>query len=103
MKLTDITTNRARAESIIPTDECDAADYGAARNSAYPELAVLLNARTANSVMNCKLLARDELELANLVLNRMDVDPHYEPSMTLLDAVRSINAKLALCPVTTAQ
>ena len=97
MKLRDITTTGQAAFHPVPQDEHKDFEYGAARNAAYPELSALLNARTANSLLNCRLLARDELELANVILNRMDVDPHYEPSCIALDAVRALNAKLALC------
>jgi len=97
MKLQDIATTRQVAYDPILQDGSPDPEYGAARNAAHPDLFVLLNARTANSLMNCRLLARDELELANLILNRMDVDPHYVPSHVLLAAVPAINAKLALC------
>jgi hypothetical protein len=69
--------------------------YGAKRNAAHPEVAELLNARLANMLFNCRSLARDEIELANFIINKLDVDPHYVPSETLLQAIRSINNKLA--------
>jgi hypothetical protein len=72
------------------------ADYGGARNARHPELADLLIAKEANALFNCPLLARDELEFANFMINKLDVDPHYIPSITLLTAVRNINAKLAI-------
>ena len=97
MKLSDITANNEHTRTTTPSDGIADPSYGATRNAAYPELAELLTTRTANNLMNCKLLARDELELANLILNQMDVDPHYEPSCLMRDAIRAINAKLALC------
>jgi len=100
MKISDLSNKAAFAASATSDDQCAGTEHGAARNTSYPELGFLLNARTANTLMSCRLLARDEIEVANLVLNQMDVDPHYEPSMTLLVAVRSINATLALCPLT---
>lgn len=69
--------------------------YGAKRNANHPEVAELLNARRANMLFNCRLLARDEIELANFIINKLDVDPHYVPSETLLQAIRSINEKLS--------
>lgn len=97
MKLTDITATKESSNNAIPSSENADSGYEAASHEACPELVVLLTARTANSIVNCKLLARDELELANLILNQIDVDPHYAPSHVLLAALRAINAKLALC------
>jgi hypothetical protein len=58
----------------------------AERNAAHPEVAELLNARLANMLFNCRSLARDEIELANFIINKLDVDPKYVPSETLLQA-----------------
>jgi hypothetical protein len=71
-------------------------DYASSRNQRYSELADLLLAKEANELFDCPLLARDELEFANFMINKLDVDPHYIPSMTLLSAIRSVNAKLAM-------
>jgi hypothetical protein len=71
-------------------------DYGSSRNRRYPELADLLLAKEANALFNAPLLSRDELEFANFIINKLDIDPHYVPSMTLLTAIRSVNAKLAM-------
>lgn len=68
--------------------------YGAKRNAAHPEIAELLNARLANMLFNCPALARDEIELANFILSKLDIDPHYEPSETLLQAIRTIDDKI---------
>jgi hypothetical protein len=38
---------------------------------------------------------RDEIELANFIINKLDADPHYAPSEKLLQAIRAINDKLA--------
>lgn len=46
-------------------------------------------------LFNCRLLARDEIELANFIINKLDVNPHYVPSDTLLQAIRTICAKLS--------
>ena len=69
--------------------------YGVKRNAAHPEVAELLNARLANMLFNCRSLARDEIELANFIINKLDVDPKYVPSETLLQAIRAINDKLS--------
>jgi hypothetical protein len=71
-------------------------DYGSERNARYPELAQLLVAKQANALFNCPLLARDELAFANFMINLLELRPDYVPSMTLLTAVRSVNAKLAI-------
>jgi hypothetical protein len=84
MKLEDI------VGGTPPTD-----DYGAKRNAAHPEIAELLNARLANMLVNCRSLARDEIDLANFVINKLDDDPQYVPSQTLRQAVRAINDKLS--------
>lgn len=82
MNIEDITTGAAPG-------------YGSERNAAHPEVAELLNARLANVLFNCRSLARDEIELANFIINKLDVNPHYVPTETLLQAIRSINRKLA--------
>ena len=64
------------------------------RNTHFPEVTELLIARTANVVFGSQSLARDELELANFIFNKLDVDPHYMPSNTLLQAIRTLNKKL---------
>lgn len=84
MKIEDVTSG------TVP-----GADYGAKRNAAHPEVAELLTARLANMLFNCRSLARDEIELANFIINKLDVDPHYVPSETLLQAIRVINHKLS--------
>ncbi|MBB1472599.1 hypothetical protein H5368_06120 [Luteimonas sp. MC1782] len=68
--------------------------YGAKRNANHPEVGELLNARLANMLFDCPTLARDEIELANFIINKLDVNPHYVPSETLLQAIRAINDKL---------
>ncbi|UNK48852.1 hypothetical protein MNR01_14050 [Lysobacter sp. S4-A87] len=68
--------------------------YNTKRNAAHPEVAELLNARLANMLFNCRSLARDEIELAKFIINTLDLDPHYIPSDTLLQAIRSINNRL---------
>jgi len=68
--------------------------YGAKRNAAHPEVAELLNSRQANRLFDCPSLARDEIELANFIINKLDINPHYVPSETVLQAVRAINDKL---------
>lgn len=37
---------------------------------------------------------RDAIELANFIINKLDANPHYVPSETLLRAIRTINDKL---------
>jgi hypothetical protein len=84
MKIEDITSG-----ADLPTG------YGAKRNAAHPEVAELLNARLTNMLFGCRSLARDEIELANFIINKLEVDPHYVPSETLLQAIRAINDKLS--------
>lgn len=73
----------------------DEADYGVKRNKRFPEVAALLNARDANMLFNCPLLMRDEMDLANFIINKLDIDPHYLPGDAVLQAVRVINLKLS--------
>lgn len=84
MKIEDITSG------TVPGD-----DYGAKRNADHPDVAELLNARLANMLFNCRSLARDEIELANFIINELDVNPRYVPSDTLMQAIRAINSKLS--------
>lgn len=92
MKIEDIV-----GDVSVPTGEAPQShlgEYGAKRNAAHPEIAELLNARMANMLFNCPALARDEIELANFIINKLDVDPHYLPSETLLQAIRTIDDKI---------
>lgn len=65
--------------------------YSTKGNAAHSEVVEL----RANMLFNCLSLARDEIELANLILSKLDVNPHYFPSKTLLGAIRGINDKLS--------
>jgi hypothetical protein len=95
MKIEDITgTNVGRSIRGDYAWSATVNGYGAKRNAALPEVAELLNARQANMLFDCQSLARDEIELANFIINKLDVDPHYEPSETLLQAIRAINDTL---------
>jgi hypothetical protein len=85
MKLHDIAMHGPNREAQIYT------------SPEFAEVIELLKARHADSLFNCTLLAGDELELASYVIAKVYADPCYEPSMTLLQAIRTINAKLALC------
>lgn len=97
MKLQDISAYRI--ESSIELEDVPSIGHD---ESLYPqEVIELLNARTSNQLFNCMLLAGDEMELANLTITKIYSDPYYQPSLTLLDAIRSINAKLALCSTVT--
>lgn len=97
--------SRMRVEEIIgvdvgPRDAVMAAtdvngEFGLKRNTRFPEVAKLLNARVANAVFGNESLARDEMELANFIINKLDVDPHYVPGEAVLQAIRVINAKLS--------
>jgi hypothetical protein len=97
MKIENIIGNNLgrSVDAFRPSSEI-ARGYGAERNEAHPEVAALLNAKLVNVVSNCDLLARDELELANFIINKLDIDPHYVPSAILMQAIRGINARLAL-------
>lgn len=68
--------------------------FGAKRNEAHPEIAELLNAHKANMLFNSPALARDEIELANFIISMLDMDHHYVPSETLLQAIRTIDDKI---------
>jgi hypothetical protein len=39
-------------------------------------------------------IERNEIELANFIINRLDADPNYAPGEKLLQAIRAINKKL---------
>ena len=80
-----------RMKLALPED----GSFEAKRSMAHPEVAELLNARMANKLVNCRSLARDEIELADFISNKLDTNPHYVPSETLLQAIRAINDRLA--------
>ena len=91
-ELTRAATGQVELVTALPAD-VDDPDVQT-RNTHCPEVAELLIARTANEVFGSQSLDRDELELANFIFNKLDVDPHYIPSNTLLQAIRSLNKKL---------
>jgi hypothetical protein len=93
MKIENILGNFADPNDLSPISHLDG--YGAVRNEEHPEIAELLNARLANMLFNSRNLARDEIDLANFIVNLLDVNPRYVPSDTLLHAIRSINEKLS--------
>ena len=93
MKLEDIAPHTRTRTKPVSTAISPGDDYGSERNAAHPEIAELLNARTANMLFNCPALARDEIELANFIINKLDV-PLYVPSESLLQAIRTINVKI---------
>lgn len=93
MKLQDISVHRT--ERGIEIEDAPSNSHG---ESPHPqEVIELLKARTSNQLFNCVLLASDEMELANHTIAKLYADPSYQPSMTVLQAIRAINAKLALC------
>lgn len=66
------------------------------REESTPELAELLSYKGVK-LFACNLLSDDERELALLIANKLDQSLHYVPSMSVLQFVRAINAKLAIC------
>ena len=60
----------------------------------HPELHELVNACRDDMLSNCQLLARDEIALAQFIVNTLTSDPAYAPSDTLLQAIRAINRRL---------
>lgn len=64
------------------------------RNQLHPELTELANACRDDMLSNCQSLARDEIGLAQFIVNTLNSDPAYKPSDTLLQAIRAINRKL---------
>lgn len=89
MKLRDISAYRTDSETKVSSTP---------EESLYsPEVVELLKVRTSNQLFNCMLLASDEMELANHTIAKLYADPCYQPSLTVLQAIRGINAKLALC------
>jgi hypothetical protein len=96
MKLKDITEMKSPKPTGTPNLLTSTGGRVAQRNTSHPELPELLNARNDNKLFSCILLAPDELELATFIIDKLDNDPDYIPSMLVLDAVRSINVKVAL-------
>ena len=64
------------------------------RKRLHPELMDLVNACRDDMLSNCQSLARDEIGLAQFIVNTLTSDPAYIPSDTLLQAIRAINRKL---------
>lgn len=98
MKLQDISVLRTdQGIDVRAMSRDELQGNGKEQGGLYREMEELIAAREAGAISSCKFLAQDELELANFILRKVDVDPAYRLSMTLLQAIRSINAKLALC------
>lgn len=94
MRVEDVLKSELKGSAIgTPMSPSGGGTYGGKRNAAHPEVAELLNARQAKMLFDFQSLARDEIELANFIINKLDVNPHYVPSETLLHAIRSINDK----------
>ena len=94
MKLKDIAPNRSNRTNSVSTTSVPCDDYSAKRSEAHPEIAELLNARTAKVLFNHVALAGDEMEFANFIINKLDADPLYIPSETLLQVIRTIDDKI---------
>ncbi len=97
MKLKDIVP----ANSIYPSNSSNepvlAPISGATGEGpkVHPEVMELLSNRIANLLFSCAALAHDEIDFANFIVGKLDVDPHYYPSETLLLAIQSLNKKVA--------
>lgn len=89
MKLAEIASPRPPVRNDILVKSID-------REEQHPEVAALNRARGA-MIAACSLLSYDERTIADLVLRMLDADPSYLPSMTVLDLLRAVCAKLALC------
>lgn len=94
MKLKDISAHRTDRGIEIEEAPPGSQDESLLHSQ---EVIELLKARTSNQLFNCVLLAGDEMELANHTIAKLYADPCYQPSATVLQAIRAINAKLALC------
>jgi len=90
MKLEDLATIDRNANAGTNASPDADPSYGAKRNAAHPEIAELLKARTANALLGCRGLARDETELANFIISKLDADHHYVPSETVMQAIRNL-------------
>lgn len=62
----------------------------------YDEVEILMRSDASELVMTCEYLERDELDLADDILNRLKIDPLYIPSPILLQAIRAINARISM-------
>jgi hypothetical protein len=96
MKLENITAGRKRVERSETGKFPPSVTSGEERKLSHPEIAELLDANTGNAILTAPLLAMDEREMAVFIINKLDAEEHYVPSMMVLDAIRSINAKVAL-------
>lgn len=94
MKLKDIAPNRSNRTNSVTTTTVPCDDYSAKRSEAHPEIAELLNARAAKLLFNHPGLAGDEIEFANFIISKLDADPLYIPSETLLRVIRTIDDKI---------
>ena len=86
----------------IKTENRDPTVYGSLiqkrdwRQVAHPEVGEFLHLSAGARLSECSLLAMDEQVLAQFIRYKLYADPNYCPSMTLLTAIRSLNAKLAI-------
>lgn len=99
MKIQNLLTINVTAEREIersPTATIANSEIASERNTLYPEIDYLLKAYSGNWFFNCRFLGRDETNLAHYIIATLLHDPDYIPSTSIVDAIRSIGAKLEL-------
>lgn len=90
MRLEDLAKRNREPNAKGGISATDGKPKNANRTDGHPEIAELLNARRANALFDCPALARDEIELANFLANKLEVDLDYVPSETVLKTIRNL-------------
>lgn len=93
MKMEDL-FKPAPSAGVLETPADGKPSQRSQRKRLHPELTELMNACRDDMLSNCQSLARDEIGLAQFIVNTLTSDPAYKPSATLLQAIRAINRKL---------
>lgn len=67
------------------------------RNERSPEISSLMKARDASILTACNLIADDERDLIRVILDRLDSDALYSPSVNVAAFIGAVNLMVALC------
>lgn len=87
---------------IEPISKLAKHEHGRERNERYPEIRYLLNSYSERRLSNSTFLSRDEMNLANYIIEMLILEPEYIPSSIVLHVIRNINSKLELDAATAA-
>ena len=68
----------------------------AATSNGSHEIDALMRADASGLVLDCPLLAREEIDIAHLILDRLTQQKDYVPSDLVLQFIRGVNARIEM-------